>query len=78
MTNPEPDPMTPDEELAYASADADANVAYLTGWHKAREAAARAAYEAYEAADALAYESYCSLGQAAAVARRAREAWPLS
>lgn len=66
--------MTP-EELAIACADADMDVAYRTGCHRYNEAAARAAYEAYEAADALAYQSYCDLGEAKAVARRAREAW---
>jgi hypothetical protein len=69
--------MTPDE-LAIACADADANLAYRTGCHRYNEAAARAAYEAYEAADAAAYGSYCDLGEAKAVARRAREAWELT
>lgn len=66
--------MTPDE-LAVAAADADADVAYRAGCYRYHEAAALAARDAYEAADALAYESYCNLGEAAAVARRAREAW---
>lgn len=63
------------DELAIACADADIELAYRTGCHLYNEAAARAAYDAYEAADALAFESYCDLGEAAAVARRAREAW---
>lgn len=69
--------MTPDE-LAIAAADADANLAYRTGCHRYNEAALAAAFNAYDAADAAAYQSYCDLGEAAAVARRAREAWELT